>query len=187
MSPAPPSLLGFALFAGLLSCGGMNAGSGGGAGGAAGSGVDACPACGAGAEIEPPGGEDPHANPRGCNHAEYFDGIQVQFPSVPEDRGWVLSGTLGDEPFRCSVPAGTPAWPGRCSDEPRVEWYRFGDGSQTTVSIYAHPCRLSLTLEVEGEPPATAASCPEYEWAERAGAGCGWIGVAHVVLSSDEG
>jgi hypothetical protein len=63
----------------------------------------------------------------------------------------------------------------------------FGDPPQTTLVIWAHPCRVTLNLEVDGEPVAAATVCPEYEWLEPNGVGCGWIGVARVALAPDRG
>lgn len=195
MRSALPSLLPFVWLAGLLSCGGLNAGSSGGDGGAAGAGGDAgaggggAGTCGGGfgALIEPPHEEYPPDHPLDCYLMEPFNGVRVQFPAVPAERGWVLSGTVGDEPFRCAVVPGMTAGWDRCSENRGVAWIRSFDASLTEVRLYAHPCRLSLQLEVDGEPPVSGTFLPEYRWSEPNGAGCGWVGVALVVLSADEG
>lgn len=67
----------------------------------------------------------------------------------------------------------------RCSENPQVSW------SPPVVRLYAHPCKLSLSLEVDGELVASGSFEPAYEWYEPNGEGCGWAGETHVVLSPE--
>lgn len=115
----------------------------------------------------------------GCFLRGYFSGVAVELPAVSPDQEWVLSGTVGDEAFACTVRPGMVEGD-PCSDNPAVQW------AGSIVRFRAHPCDLSLHLEVAGEAIASTSVEPDYEWSEPNGAGCGWKGVAHVVLVAAE-
>jgi hypothetical protein len=169
MRRALVSLVVSVLSTGLLACDGADAGSDG-------------PTCGGGFAEEvahrygyEPGGE--------CVDVLYFSGVEVRLPSVSPDTDWLLSGTVGNEPFRCIVAAGMLEGE-PCSDNPKVRW--FPGESAPGVELRAHPCQVSLQLKVGGEVVAAGTFEPEYEWSEPNGDGCGWTGEATVILAPDE-
>jgi hypothetical protein len=162
-------LWGLVLAAGTPSCGTTDSGGDG-------------PACGGGFTEEVPDryGHDPRGE---CYDMGFFSGVEVSLPSVSPDRGWVLSGTIGDDPFTCAVAVGMLEGE-PCSDNPKVRWFPSLAGFPK-VDISAHPCHLELGLEVEAAPVVSGTFRPVYEWSEPNGAGCGWKGEATVVLSPD--
>ena len=162
MRAAAKSLSFVALAAGLVACGGMEE-------------ATDDPACGGGFEAET------HGRYRGepgkeCTLRGAFSGVRVELPAIPADRAWVLEGTVGGEPFLCSVTPGMVEGD-PCSENAQVGW------AGSVVRLAAHPCELSVRLAVEGEPIAEARMAPAYEWIEPNGPGCGWAGVANVVLT----
>lgn len=161
-----PSILLAALSAVLLACGGAET-------------ADGPPVCGGGFAEETLNRYHPEQE-RECTLVDSFSGVVVLLPSLPNDREWVLSGKAGDEPFTCTKTPGMVEGD-HCSDNPKVEWFSAG------VRLHAHPCALTLRLEVAGEPVAEVNVEPDYEWSEPNGAGCGWAGRSEVVLSPAEG
>lgn len=167
MRPAPLPLLLLLLTGGLLSCAGADAGGDG-------------PACGGGFSDETPDRYG-HLSGAECLLEFYETGVVVRLSSASWDRGWVLSGTAGDEPFACAVVPGMVEGD-PCSENQQIAWRPTGEDAPPLVWLRAHPCRLSLRLEVDGQQVASGAFEPEYEWSEPNGVGCGWVGVASVEL-----
>ena len=108
MRAALQSLLLLVLAAGLLSCGGAES-------------RGDSPTCDGGFAEET---AYRYGEPEGeCHLLAYFTGVVVLLPSTSVDRGWVLSGRVGEESFTCTVIPGMLG-SDRCSDNPRSIGFR---------------------------------------------------------------